>query len=52
MVKSAIISRHIVSIKSRLPLYGIILIENEEINDVIIVDDSIPASALFKKFAD
>jgi dihydroorotase-like cyclic amidohydrolase len=35
-----------------MPVYGVILIEDELINDVIIVDDEVPCSALIEKYRD
>ena len=50
--KKALISRHIVLYKARHPLYGIILIEDEVIKEVIVVDKSIPVSALMNKYSE
>ena len=52
MGKRAIISRHIVTYKSRVPIYGVILIKDEVIQEVVVVDENIPASALVEKYSD
>lgn len=52
MVKSALISRHIVTHRASVPLYGVILILDDEIDDVVIVDENIPIQALIFKFKD
>ena len=50
--RKALISRHIVLYRARHPLYGIIQIEDEVIKEVIVVDKSIPVSALMEKYCD
>lgn len=55
MVKHALISRHIVltnNAHSNKPIYGIILIEDEIINDIVIIEDNIPISAVIEKYSD
>ncbi|CAG9327323.1 unnamed protein product [Blepharisma stoltei] len=52
MARLALISRHIVSYRASVPLYGVILIEDEEIDDIVIVDENIPVQALLSKFRD
>jgi len=50
--RKALISRHIVLYRARHPLYGLILIEDEVIKEVIVVDKGIPVNALMDKYSD
>ena len=55
MVRKALISKHIVlttHTHSSRPSYGIILIEDEIIHDVIIIDQSIAVEAVLTKYSD
>lgn len=57
MGRKAFISRHIVlctsqSYRSNKPLYGIILILDEIIQDVVIIDDEIPVQSILEKYND
>jgi len=57
MVKNAIISKHIVltsltQYKAQHPQYGIILIEDELISDVVIIDQNVPVKAIAEKYSD
>ena len=55
MVRQAIISKHIVltsSTHSHFPCYGIILIEDELIYDVVIIESNIPSSIVMEKYRD
>ncbi|OMJ94815.1 hypothetical protein SteCoe_2000 [Stentor coeruleus] len=55
MVKQALVSRHIVltnNIHSNKPVYGIILIEDEIIFDIVIIDTDIGISSVIDKYQD
>lgn len=52
MSRTALISRHIVYMKARLPIYGIILVEGEFIHEIIVADSDVPVSDLAEKFRD
>lgn len=55
MGKKAIISKHIIltgNPHSNMPAYGIILIEDEIINDTILIDLSVPVSSVMEKYID
>ena len=55
MVKQALISKKIVlttNSHSNKPVYGIILIEDEIIFDVVIIDNMISVSSVMEKYAE
>lgn len=55
MVRQAIISKHIVlttKSHSNRPVYGIILIEDELIYEVVIIENNIPVNAVMEKYSD
>ena len=55
MVKQGYISKHIVLTSfpnSSKPAYGIILIDDENISDIILIDESISVSSVIQKYSD
>lgn len=51
-MKKAILSRHIVCFSSNNPIYGLILIVNGVIAEVVQADPSVPIPVLVEKYTD
>ena len=51
MEKIGIISRHIIICESSAPIYGIILLKDEHIQDIIMLDSAISPESAISKFA-
>jgi dihydroorotase-like cyclic amidohydrolase len=52
MAKVALVSRHIVYLKARIPVYGVILVDGELIKDIVIAEPTVSVATLLETYAD